>query len=251
MKMTDNTILITGGGSGIGKALAKAFDAQGNKVIIAGRRKEMLDAVVVTLPNIEAVTLDIGDVDSINNFVTYVEAQYPNLNTIIHNAGMMQEEIIGENDIKIAEETIAVNLLGPIRLNSKLLPILRKQSSGTIMTVSSGLAFVPRASHPTYCATKAAIHSYTQSLRYQLEDSNLQVIELIPPYVQTQLTGLKQATDTRAMPLTDFIDEVLNILANKPDIEEVCVERVHPQRYAEADGNYVEFFKMYNNALRK
>jgi uncharacterized oxidoreductase len=238
MKMTDNTILITGGGSGIGKALAKAFDAQGNKVIIAGRRKEMLDAVVVTLPNIEAVTLDIGDVDSINNFVTYVEAQYPNLNTIIHNAGMMQEEIIGENDIKIAEETIAVNLLGPIRLNSKLLPILRKQSSGTIMTVSSGLAFVPRASHPTYCATKAAIHSYTQSLRYQLEDSNLQVIELIPPYVQTQLTGLKQATDTRAMPLTDFIDEV-------------CVERVHPQRYAEADGNYVEFFKMYNNALRK
>jgi uncharacterized oxidoreductase len=251
MKMTDNTILITGGGSGIGRVLAEAFNKHGNKVIIAGRRKEMLDAVIAANPAIEAIALDISDVESINNFVTYIETQYPELNTIIHNAGMMQEENIGENDIKIAEETIAVNLLGTIRLNSKLLPILRKQSTGTLMTVSSGLAFVPKASHPTYCATKAAIHSYTQSLRYQLKDSNLQVIELIPPYVQTELTGKKQATDARAMPLKDFINEVMTILTTSPDIEEICVERVKPQRNAEARGDYAEFYKKSNDAIPK
>ncbi len=251
MNMTGNTILITGGGSGIGRALAESLHTKGNTIIIAGRRKEVLDQVVAANPAIEAVVLDIADSESINNFVTYIETQYPRLNGIIHNAGMMQPETIGENDIKIAEETIATNLLGPIRLNSKLLPLLRQQKSGTIMTVSSGLAFMPRASNPTYCATKAAIHSYTQSLRYQLKESNLQVIELIPPYVQTELTGTQQASDPRAMPLKDFIREVMHILESQPDVDEVCVSRVMMQRTAEASGEYEHLFKQFNDALSK
>lgn len=117
------------------------------------------------------------------------------------------------------------------------------------MTVSSGLAFVPMAMTPTYCATKAAIHSYTQSLRYQLRNSSVQVLELIPPYVQTELTGPRQATDPNAMLLKDFIAETMYILKSSPDAVEICVERVKPQRLAEASGNYDAFFKNFNEAM--
>ena len=117
------------------------------------------------------------------------------------------------------------------------------------MTVSSGLAFVPMAMTPTYCATKAAIHSYTQSLRFQLKNTNIQVLELIPPYVQTELMGPRQAQDPNAMPLKAFISETMKILKASPDAAEICVDRVKPLRFAEASGNYDEVFERFNGRI--
>lgn len=140
------------------------------------------------------------------------------------------------DDLADAEATIATNLLGPLRLTAALLPHLQKQLRATIMTVSSGLAFVPLAMTLTYCATKAAIHPYTQSLRYQLRSTNIEVIELIPLYVQTTLMGDQQANDPKAQPLDDFIAEVMSILKSQPKVKEVCVQKVHPLRYASDPG---------------
>jgi uncharacterized oxidoreductase len=251
MKMTGNTILLTGGGSGIGRSLAAAFQLNGNHVIIAGRRKAHLHDTVAENPGMSAEMLDITDETSIEPFVTMLTKKYPKLNVVIHNAGIMKLENIGVGDVPVAEATIATNLLGPIRLNSALLPHLIKQPTGAIIMVTSGLAFLPRFSHPTYCATKAAIHSYTQSLRYQLKDSNLQVIELIPPYVQTTLTGPQQAADPAALPLDAFIQEVLGIMEQNPDVNEVCVERVMPQRTAEASGNYDDLYVAFNERFKQ
>ena len=245
MRLTDNTILITGGGSGIGRALAEYFRAKGNQVIIAGRRESVLQEVIAANPGMAYETLDISDASSITRFAQIMAEKYPALNVAVHNAGMMQPETIGDGDMDIAEQTITVNLLGQIRLNSALLPLLKKQREGTIVTVSSGLAFLPRADFPTYCATKAAIHSYTQSLRTQLASTGLQVIELVPPYVQTELQGPEQATDDKALPLNDFITEVTSILEADPDVSEIDVERVGFQRTAESSGEYDARYKEF------
>ena len=169
--MTGNTILITGGGSGIGRALAEACHARGNDVIVAARRGELLDEVTAANPGMKSAVLDIENADAIRSFAAQVKADYPALDVVIHNAGIMRAESIQSGELGDAEATIATNLLGPIRLTAALLPLLLKQAHAAIMTVSSGLAFLPRADHPTYCATKAAIHSYTQSLRFQLRDT--------------------------------------------------------------------------------
>ncbi len=249
MHMRGNTILITGGGSGIGRALAEAFQANGNQVIIAGRRKEALNETTAANPGMKAAVLDIEDGASIRGFAEQLTRDYPALNMVIHNAGIMRSESLREGAFADAEATVATNLLGPIRLTAALLPMLETQPHAVIMTVSSGLAFVPRATTPTYSATKAAIHSYTQSLLYQLRDTSVQVLELIPPYVQTELTGPRQASDPNAMPLKDFIAETMDILTNSPDATEICVERVKPQRFAEVNGDYDAFFKRFNDAL--
>lgn len=250
MKTTGNTILITGGGSGIGRALAESFHRLGNKVIISGRRQSALDEVTRANPGIASLALDIENPDAIRKFATQLVVAHPALNAVIHNAGIMKPEDLKDqaDDVSVAESTIRTNLLGPIRLNAALLPHLLKQPEATVMTVSSGLAFMPLAPTPTYNATKAAIHSYTQSLRYQLRETRVQVIELIPPYVQTELMGEHQANDPRAMPLKDFIAEVMQIIQTTPDVKEVCVERVKPLRFAERDGKYDAFFASFNGA---
>jgi uncharacterized oxidoreductase len=249
MQPNHNTILITGGGSGIGRALAEAFHANGNQVIIAGRRKEVLDEVIAANPGMKAAILDIENADAIRSFGDQMKRDYPALNVIINNAGIMRPERLQDGALTNAEATITTNLLGPIRLTTALLPQLLSQPHAAIMTVSSGLAFLPLSSTPTYCATKAAIHSYTQSLRYQLKDTAIQVLELIPPYVQTELMGPGQATDPNAMPLKDYITEVMNIIKTSPDVTEICVERVKPLRFAEANGGYDGFFKNFNDAF--
>ena len=251
MKLTDNTILITGGGSGIGQALAEKFHANGNKVIITGRNQAKLDAVTASNPGMEALALDVSDSDAIIAFAKILKQNYSDLNMVIHNAGIMETEKIGESDIAVAESQIITNLLGPIRLNSVLLPILFDQPESTIMTVTSGLAFLPLSLNPTYSATKAAIHSYTQSLRYQLKDTSVEVIELVPPYVRTTLTGKRQANDPAAMPLEDFITEVWSILEKDPNVEEICVERVQMQRTAESSGEYSTRYKNFNDSMVK
>jgi uncharacterized oxidoreductase len=252
MNISGNTVLITGGGSGIGRALAEAFQAQGNQVIIAGRRQQVLEETVAANPGMKSIALDIEAPESIRSFGERVVKEDPALNVVIHNAGIMRPENLLDpaEALVTAEATVTTNLLGPIRLNASLLPHLLKQPKATIMTVSSGLGFIPLALTPTYCATKAAIHSYSQSLRYQLKDTSVEVIELAPPYVQTELMGSAQASDPRAMPLREFIDEVMNILKTQPDVQEVLVERVKPLRFAELNGveKYAAFFKSFNDA---
>jgi uncharacterized oxidoreductase len=151
----------------------------------------------------------------------------------------------------VQEEMIATNLLGPMRLNDALLPHLLKQPSAAIIILTSGLGFVPSAFYPTYSATKAALHSYSQSLRFQLKDTSVRVVEVVPPYVQTQLGGTFQATDPNAMPLNDFISEVMQILEDNSQVEEVLVKRTLAHRFAAEAGpeKYDAFFKQYNESL--
>lgn len=247
MQMSGNTILVTGGGSGIGRALAEAFLSRGNQVIIAGRRAAVLDEVTAANPGMTSAVLDLEEAGSVRQFAETLRTQAPGLNAVIHNAGIMRMEQITAGELADAEAIVTTNLLGPIRLTAALLPQLKAQPRATIMTVSSGLAFVPMALTPTYSATKAAIHSYSESMRYQLRDTAIEVLELVPPYVQTELMGAQQANDPRAMPLKAFIDEVMHILETRPDATEICVERVKPLRGAEADGAYEERFKAINS----
>ncbi|HRE83237.1 MAG TPA: SDR family NAD(P)-dependent oxidoreductase, partial [Opitutaceae bacterium] len=173
MTISNQTLLITGGGSGIGRALAEAFHSRGSRVIIAGRRQSALDEVTRANPGMASLALDIEDPSATKTFVEKLLAQHPSVNSVIHNAGIMRTENLtsGSNYVADAEATVATNLLGPIRLNALLLPHLLKQPAATIMTVTSGLAFIPAATFPTYCATKAAMHSYTESLRFQLRNT--------------------------------------------------------------------------------
>ena len=252
MKITGNSILITGGGSGIGRGLAEAFHQLGNKVIIAGRRKQLLDETTAANPGMASAILNIEDAASVRAFAAKLVADFPGLNVVINNAGIMRpENLLTQTDLTDAEATITTNLLGPIRLTTALLPQLVKQPSAAIITVSSGLAFIPMAMTPTYNATKAAIHSYSQALRYQLKSTNVRVIELVPPYVQTELMGSQQAADPRAMPLKDYLTETIELIRTQPDATEILVERVKPLRFAEQNGKekYDAFFKQFNDAM--
>jgi uncharacterized oxidoreductase len=248
MKLTGNTILITGGGSGIGRGLAEAFHALGNQVIISGRRKQALDETTQANPGMVSVALDIENPDSIRTLAVQVAGDYPALNILVNNAGIMKvEKIGGQQDPAVAESIVTTNLLGPIRLTAALLPLLQKQPYSVVVNVSSGLAFVPLSPTPTYCATKAAIHSYTQSLRYQLRGTTTEVLELIPPYVATNL--MSGASDPRAMPLGEFIAEVMEILKTQPGVTEICVERVKGLRFAAEKGNYEGVFEGLNSSM--
>jgi len=259
MQTSGNTILITGGGTGIGRALAEAFHALGNKVIIAGRREPPLKETAAANPGIEWITLDVQNAPSVTAFAQEAIWRFPTLNAVIHNAGIMQPEDLlhTTGDATAAEAIINTNLTAPLRLTAALLPHFLKQPHATIITVSSGLAFVPLALTPTYNATKAAIHSWTQSLRLQLRETKVEVLEIIPPYVQTELMGPGQAADPRAMPLADFIAETMRILASQPASGEIAVQRVYPLRFAADSGpdkekgreQYDAFVRSFNSQM--
>jgi len=251
MQMTGNTILITGAGSGIGLALAEEFARLDNQVIVAARSPQKLHAAEQR--GLKAIAADVSDSAGIIALATRVTREFPKTNVIVHNAAISsRENLVREGDSKLQEEIVATNLLGPMRLTNALMPHLLKQRSAAILIVSSGLAFVPSAFVPTYSATKAALHSYAQSLRFQLRDTSIEVIEIPPPYVQTELGGKSQATDPNAMPLRDFIWEVMEILKSDPRVEEVLVKQVLPHRYAAEHGreNYAAFFKQYHTRVR-
>ncbi|WP_460496286.1 SDR family oxidoreductase [Glycomyces tarimensis] len=244
MKTTDNTILIAGGTSGIGLALAERLHKAGNKVIVAGRRRELLDQIEAEHAGIEGEVLDITDEGSIRSLLDTVTAKHPDLNVLVAMAGIMRpERVLHPASVAIAEQTIATNLLGPIKLVNAFGQHLTAQPEAAIVTVTSGLAYVPLSAAPTYSATKAAIHSYTESLREQLRETSVQVIEIAPPLTHTTL--MPGATDSdRAMPLDDFADEVMGLLETRPDAEQILVERVKRQRFAEVNGDYDEVFAM-------
>lgn len=235
MNIIGNTIFIPGATSGLGLGLALRFQAAGNHVIVGGRRTELLDRIVAENPGIDSVQIDTADAVSIERATQRVVAEHPELDAVILMAGIMQpEDLHSAGFLDTAERTITTNLLGPIRLIAALVPHLASRPSATIMTVSSGLAFVPLPATPTYSATKAAIHSFTQSLRVQLADTSIEVLELAPPAVATSLMG--QEDDPNAMPVEEFLDETMSILASQPDAREILVSRVGFLRFAEREG---------------
>lgn len=245
MKTAGNTILITGGGSGIGRELALRFNELGNTVIVAGRRKEALDETIAGHPDMHAMILDVEDPDAIADFTKRVIAEHPGLNVLINNAGIMRrEDLTRTRDLHDAEQSIRANLLGPIRLTNALTDHLVSQPDSAIVNVSSGLAFVPLSRTPTYNATKAAIHSYTVSLREQLRGW-VEIIELAPPGVRTELTP-GQSTRERCMPLGEFIDEVMALFHQQPTPREILVERVSFLRWAERDGHFDQAVETLN-----
>ena len=245
MSFTENTVLITGGTSGIGRALAEVLQSKGNHVIIAGRRRNLLNEVTKANAGMTGVELNMDDAADIARVAGQLTQQFPSLNAVINNAGIMRPEDLRKGELDTAEAIISTNLLGPIRLTAALLPHLLQQPAATIFNVTSGLAFVPLALTPTYNATKAAIHSYTMSLRYQLRDSRVRVREIIPPWVATELMGEKP-TDPRAMPLDEFITETVSLIDT--DADEITVQRVLPLRNA-AKGDEQAFFRQFNDAL--
>ena len=247
MKLTGNTIFITGGGSGIGRGLAEALHKLGNEVIISGRRLEVLAEVTMANTGMKSVELNVGDPASIAAVAKKLIAEHPKLNVLINNAGIMIPDAVqGEVDDDIVTSIITTNLLGPIRMTSALIDFLKTQPSATVINVTSGLAFIPLAITATYSATKAAIHSYSLSQRYLLKDSSVRVLELAPPYVQTELMGPAQQSDPRAMPLDEFIAETIKVLGT--DADEVLTRRVGFLRDETGRGDY-SFTTKFNDMM--
>ncbi|PPQ37255.1 uncharacterized oxidoreductase [Rhodoblastus acidophilus] len=245
MKMQGNTILITGGGSGIGEALAHRLHDLGNRVLIAGRRLQALKAAAAGRNQIVPLELDADDPQAVEAFARQVIADNPALNVLVNNAGIMRMEALDRRrDLGNAEATIRTNLLGPIRLTNAFIDHLVNQPDAAIINCTSGLAFVPLVATPTYSATKAALHSYTVSLREALK-GKVEVIELAPPAVQTGLTP-GQETREGYMPLADFADETLSILSAQPTPPEILVKRVGFLRFAESEGRFAETLAALN-----
>ncbi len=190
MKLQGNTILITGGSAGIGLAMAKKFVSLGNKVIVTGRNADKLEAARKETPALEIIRSDAADPGAVQTLAAEVGDRFPKMNVLVNNAGVMiPRNHTGPNgDLVALTAELDINLAGPIRMVSVLINRL-KANRGTIINVSSGLAFVPLQLSPIYCATKTALHSYTMSLRQQLKDEGVEVIELMPPAVHTELTA--------------------------------------------------------------
>ena len=239
MKMSGNTILITGGTSGIGRALAEQFYKRKNHVIITGRRQSLLNEITEACPSMTGIELDVQEINSIKELEQRVQDEYPSLNVLVANAGITREEAISEElDVSVARSVIKANILGVLDIVSSFLPHLKKQSKATIIGTTSGLASVPRSNFPTYCASKAFLHSWLQSLRHQLRNSSIEVFELAPPYVQTALHGQEQLTDPNAMPLDAYIEEVMTLLdQNNIPSGEILVERVKFLWHARENGD--------------
>ena len=250
MRLTGNTVLVTGGTSGIGRALAEEFHKRGNRVVIAGRRRHLLDEITAANPGMGALPLDVENPVAIDAFADQVRAEWPGLNVLVNNAGISRAEDLagGAADLAVSRSILQTNVVSVLHLTAVLLPTLQAQPHATVLTTTSGLAFVPLATYPTYCASKAFLHSWLQSLRFQLRGTAVEVLELAPPYVQTELGGPRQATDPHAMPLADYVAEVMRLLGEpSPPRGEILVERVKALRWAEAGGDYKTVFAANNN----
>ncbi|HTD97295.1 MAG TPA: SDR family NAD(P)-dependent oxidoreductase [Edaphobacter sp.] len=228
MNTRGNTILITGGGSGIGRALAEAFHRLDNKVIIAGRRREVLQQTAAANPGMEFVVLDTTKADSIQAAATEVLQRFPTLNTVINNAGVQRVLDFSSDppiDQAVVAEEIDTNIVGVLKVTTAFLPHLKAQPHATVINISSGLAFLPMARYPIYCATKAFIHSFSMSLRHQLKSTSVHVVELAPPWVATDLDASHDTPTTHEgmspMPLADFIAAAMQELST--DAEELHV----------------------------
>lgn len=249
MQITGRTVFIPGSTSGIGLALALALHERGNTVVLGGRRRDLLDELVAARPGLDAVEIDTADPASVTTAVAEVLDRHPDLDVLVAMAGIMRVEDwrSPEGFLASAEQVVTTNLLGPIRLIGALVEHLRGRPVASVVTVSSGLAFVPLAATPSYNATKAAVHMLTESLRLQLADTTVELVEIVPPSVATELMPGQQDSPI-AMPLDDFVAEVLTLLQAPTPGGEVLVDRVLPLRHAEARGEYAEVVARLNAA---
>jgi uncharacterized oxidoreductase len=239
MNISGNTIFIPGATSGIGLSLALALQARGNTVIVGGRRAELLDQIAAGHPGIDTVTIDTTDAGSIADAARQVLARHPDLNVLVTMAGVMRIEDWHKPEafLASAEAVVTTNVLGPVRLIAAFIEHLQSRPDATIVTVSSGLAFTPLAVTPSYNASKAAIHLLSESIRLQLADTSVKIVELVPPSVRTELVPGQQDSEV-AMPLEEFTAEVVALLEAQPHAKEIQVERVKFLRYGEARGDY-------------
>lgn len=239
MNISGNTIFIPGATSGIGLALALALRAKGNTVVVGGRRADALARIAAEHPGIDTVRVDVADGASIEAAAKEVLARHPELNVLVAMAGIMQVEDWHSPDsfLASAEQVVTTNVLGPIRLIAAFVEHLQTRPDATIVTVSSGLAFAPLKATPSYNASKAAVHMLSESIRLQLADTTVKVLELEPPSVRTGLMP-GQEDNEHAMPLDEFIAEVVELIETRPDAKEIQVERVKFLRYGEARGDY-------------
>lgn len=239
MQITGNTIFIPGATSGIGLALALALQIKGNEVIIGGRRTKLLEQISAEHPDLDTYRIDTTDPTSVAAVSQQVITEHPELNVLIPMAGIMRVEDWTDPDsfLTSAEQTITTNVLGPIRLIGAFIEQLQSHAEAAIITVSSGLAFAPLQATPSYNASKAAIHMLSESIRLQLAGTSVQVLELEPPSVATDLLP-GQRDSTIAMPLDEFITEVIDLIESQPDAKEIQVENVKFLRYGEARGDY-------------
>lgn len=247
MKISGSTVFIPGATSGIGLALALALHDRGNTVIVGGRRTDLLDQIADEHPGIHTVPIDTTDPASIDSAATMVIATYPEVNVLVTMAGIMRIEDwhTPQGFLGSAEQTITTNLLGPIRLIAAFIDHFRTRPDATIVTVSSGLAFAPLAVTPSYNASKAAIHMLSESLRLQLADTAVSVLELEPPSVRTALLPGQEDSEF-AMPLDEFVAEVVSLIESQPDATEIQVENVKFLRYGEARGDYSQVVATLN-----
>jgi uncharacterized oxidoreductase len=222
---------------------------KGNTVIVGGRRAELLGQIAAGHPGIDTVQIDTADPASIESAAKDVLARHPDLNVLVTMAGIMRVEDWHQpgSFLASAESVITTNVLGPIRLIAAFVEHLRAQPDATIVTVSSGLAFAPLKVTPSYSASKAAIHMLSESLRLQLADTTVKVVELVPPSVRTELLPGQENSDF-AMPLDDYVTEVLALLQAQPEAREIQVERVKFLRYGEARGDYDQVVETLNAA---
>jgi uncharacterized oxidoreductase len=225
--MTGNTIFITGGGSGIGRGLARAFHVRGNKVIVAGRRKAPLLALAQMHPGMDFCELDLRDPLAIAEVADWLVMTHPEVNVLINNAGIMSGDRTGAfMDDDLNRALVETNLLGPIRMTSSLVEHLKTRPDAAVVNVTSGLAFTPLAHTAVYSATKAALHSWTLSLRFRLKGGSVRVLELVPPWVRTDPMGSRD--ESRAMPLDQFISQAMEKFATGAD--EILVDSVKTLR---------------------
>ncbi|MBZ6232353.1 SDR family oxidoreductase [Streptomyces olivaceus] len=247
MDISGNTVFIPGSTSGIGLALALRLQARGNTVIVGGRRAELLERIAAEHPGLDTVRIDTTDPASITAAAKQVLAAHPDLNVLVTMAGVMHAEDWHDpaSFLATAESTVVTNVLGPIRLIAAFVEHLRTRPDATVMTVSSGLAFAPLKITPSYNASKAAIHMLSESVRLQLADTSVKVVELEPPSVRTALLPGHEDNE-HAMPLDEFVTEVVDLIETRPDAKEIQVERVKFLRYGEARGDYDQVVEALN-----
>lgn len=246
MKLFGSTVLITGGGTGIGRALAESLHSRGNHVIVAGHRPDDLAEVAEANPGIEMLVLDVTDPQSIADGVEELLERHPDLNVVINNAGIATDDDLA---VPIHDETLVrtfeTNVFGPIRLISALITHLTRVPDAAIVNVTSMLGYVPLARAPLYCASKAAMHSFTLSLRYRLQREEVEVIEIAPPLTRTGLQD-SNLVDPRAMPLDEFISET--IAALEAGEAEAYVARARERRDAQRTGD-IAAMQQFNDLM--
>lgn len=249
MNISGNTVFIPGSTSGIGLALALELQRRGNTVIVGGRRAEVLERIAAAHPGIDTVQIDATDAGSIDAAAKKVLAKHPDLNVLVTMAGIMRVEDWHQptSFLASAESVVTTNVLGPIRLIAAFIEHLQAQPDATIVTVSSGLAFAPLKVTPSYNASKAAIHMLSESIRLQLADTTVKIVELEPPAVRTALLPGQEHSEF-AVPLDEFVAEVLELLEAHPEAKEIQVERVKFLRYGEARGDYDQVVATLNRS---